>query len=139
MANIELFARLKPYAPRLGLRLRRLHFGGNLYQGGDRPTWYKVTPEMAAKLKQIKQDAGAAAFDIVDADEKKVIDVKEEERRLVALGVMSETVAKPGERTAVDLTVKPEPAVAAPIAREAAIPSRLDVDESSDLSTADLR
>jgi hypothetical protein len=140
---MDLFARLKPLDPRRGQSLQRLHVGKVLYLGGDRPAWYKVGKALAAELSKRTQANGAPAFDIVTAADRKRIDEEEERRRLVALGLVSATVAAPATREAVDLTRTEK---SSPGAREAAIPASAREDEiplepparAGDLTTADL-
>ena len=120
----DMYARLKPLAPKQGLTYVNYHFVGNLFRGGDRPTWYKVDSDMAARLKVEHQESGALAFDVVDAAEKAVIDKKEEERRMIALGLMAATLQGPAASAAVDLTRTSKTAPGASSAREEAIPAK---------------
>lgn len=142
----EFYARLKPFVGRKGSPFKTVNFTfrGQLFQGGDRPTWYKVSEEYARQLRLVTQDEGVAPmFDVADDAEKAAIDQKEEQLRLVALGHISATHAAPSPPTAIDLTtphsapLKPPTGLekapaASPAAREAAIPTTAGIDEDLD-------
>lgn len=129
-----LFARLKPYNPKQGYILNRYHFQGNLFVGGERPTWYRVDDELGRRLKTDEQETGRAAFDVMTGEEKSVIDKVEEERRMVAMGMMAATFSVPSRLAPVDL-VKPTAS-----AREEAIPATRQRDnDGGDLTSTDLK
>jgi len=111
MSNV-LFARVEPLDPKRGRTTQNVHFAGTLFRGGAQPIWYKVTAELAAKLTQEEQPSGAPMFQVVTEDEKIARDQAEQARRLVAMGMISETIQQTatGRRQEIDLT----PATAAP-------------------------
>ncbi len=135
MAN--LYARVKPLNPRQGYVLNRYHYLGNLFVGGPRPTWYKVSPEYAAYCRQDVQETGVPSFDVVTEAEKQEIDAKEEQLRLVELGFMSATVAAPPSRQAIDIQDARVPA-ARGAARAEAVPLTVEKPSGGDLTTGDL-
>lgn len=128
-----LYARLKPFNFKQGFILNRYHFQGNLFVGGERPTWYRVDEALGRLLKADEQETGRASFDVVTPEEKVVIDKIEEERRMVQMGMMAATLPVTARANPVDLT----PARAS--ARESAIPESRKTSESGDLSTVDLK
>lgn len=113
---MDLYARIKPCNPRQGYELRNLHFLDIKWEGGERPTWYKVGPELAARCRDELQSSGKPAFDVVTAEEREQIAKVEDDRRLIAMGIMAATSVAPSTAAAIDLT-KPGQA------REAAIPA----------------
>jgi hypothetical protein len=126
-----LFARVAPFDPKRGRTTVNVHCEGTLFRGGGRPIWYKVGKPLAAKLVAYEQPTGAPMFEIVDEDEKAARDKQEEARRLVAMGMISETVndvAAPRKQE-IDLT--------GANARTAAIPTA-DTERGGDLTTAEL-
>lgn len=101
-----LFARVEPFDPKRGRTTQNVHFAGTLFRGGIQPVWYKVTDDLAAKLRMQEQPSGVPMFQIVDEDEKAVRDQEEQARRMVAMGMISDTVHKAaGDRKQeIDLT-----------------------------------
>jgi len=127
------YARLKPFNPRQGYTLNRYHFMENLFIGGERPTWYRVDDALAAVLKLDTQESGRFSFDVLTPDEKHAVDKIEEERRMVALGMMSATFTPPAKAGPVDL-------VAPRASRAEAIPeSKTSRSEGGDLTSADVK
>lgn len=110
---IVLYARVKPLNPRQGYVLNRYHFLGNLFVGGQRPNWYRVTKEYADFCRLDKQETGVDSFDIVTEAEKMAIDAKEEQLRLVELGLLSATMPAPQARQAIDIRSAADKAVPA--------------------------
>lgn len=152
-----IFARLYPQDKRQGRFVGNVHFEGQLYRGGDRPTWYKVPADLADRMgNQFNPGSGAPMFQVVDEKTKNDLSATEQQLRLVALGVASETVISPGTPAAVDLTAKgkdgkggrkgrasavpkPAPEEAAPAAAPAEAPAAVVAPAGvGDLSSADL-
>jgi hypothetical protein len=141
------FARLRPLSRSKGAATQRLHIFGTLFIGGDRPLWYRVDAATATKLRDARLDNGVAPFEVYDEAEKVKIEQREQERFMVAAGLMAEAATQPAARAAVDLTA---PKNAPPAAREAALPASDDeaeVDQDDplvpvgggDMTTSDLR
>lgn len=141
----NLYVRVKPYNPRQGYILNRYHFLGNLFVGGARPTWYRVTQEYADFCREDRQETGLPAFDIVTEAEKLEIDAKEEQLRLVELGLLSATINAPHARQPIDIReVKPaeaKPALSRGASRTDAVPLQTskEISGPGDLNTDDLR
>lgn len=129
------YARLKPHNHKQGYILYRYHFMGNLFQGGDRPTWYRVDDRLAKVLQDDVQETGRPSFDVVSVEEKLVIDKIEEERRLVAMGMMSATMPVVAGQKPVDLLSVPQ------AGRTSAIPQsrRMETSEGGDLASSEFR
>lgn len=114
------WVRLKPYSPKRGYRLKRVHYLGRLWLGGNGidvdeiPEWVKVGRAAAAELKKLRQDGytyntGARrAFDICTEDQRAEIDAKEEDYRKAALGLRGATITELPDVTArrADMTSK---------------------------------
>lgn len=49
------FARLFPYSPREGFKVRNYTIEGLHFKGGPRPAWYKITPEQKVLLEPCRQ------------------------------------------------------------------------------------
>lgn len=110
------YARLKPHNHKQGYILYRYHFQGHLFNGGERPTWYRVDDGLAQVLQNDVQETGRQSFDVVSAEEKVAIDKIEEERRMVQMGMMSATLPLLSRPNPVDLlSIRP-------VSRESAIP-----------------
>ena len=140
MDNQFFYVRLKAHAPKKGFGLLRYHFAGNLFQGGDRPVWYKVNEELATLCKANCQESGMASFDVVTPEDKLEIDKVEENRRLVALGLMSATIATPRGPQMIDLSHREEPksSTAKGSGRSDALPDAPAVKTPGTVTTADL-
>lgn len=91
------WARLKPYNPKYGQRLKRCFYLGRLWAGGDGvheiPEWVRVNPAQAVELRKLRQDCTCdynpdikRAFDVVTQEQKDIIDRREETYRRAALG-----------------------------------------------------
>lgn len=106
-SNNYFYARLKALDPKRGYAMVRYHFAGNLFQGGLRPTWYKVDEMLAKLCAEHRQDNGLAAFDVVTETEKLDIDAEEERRRLVSMGLLSATASSPRAAQALDIRTVP--------------------------------
>jgi hypothetical protein len=144
-----LFARVQPFDPKRGRTTQNVHAEGTLFRGGSQPVWYKVSEDLANKLAKHEQPTGAPMFQIVDEDEKAELDRKEQARRLVAMGMISDTVhdtAGPRKQE-IDLTGGPaEPtgprAAAVPTPEEVPAPAPTPEAEPAasggDLTTGDL-
>jgi hypothetical protein len=144
MMGPNLYARVKPLNPRQGYVLNRYHFLGNLFVGGQRPNWYKITEEYAGYCRADRQETGVDSFDVVTEAEKVAIDAKEEQLHLVELGLLSATVAGPAARQAMEIKMPTDKAAPARgNARTEAVPvtasKSLDGGELShgDLTTKD--
>jgi len=122
------WVRLAPYNPRVGNLVRRHGHRGTMYAGGERPTWYKVSPaialELADKLQEHDNPRSARLFELYHSDNERArIDKAEMERRFVAQGLMAESSPEHLVRPtpALDLTQDPK-GVPVPPARAAALP-----------------
>lgn len=95
----KVYVRLAPYAPRHGNMVQRYVYRGQLFTGGDRPTWYKVSKALADELKLKRQVDGdmlsRPLFEIKDEEEKELIQAEEHRRALAALGVTTPTMPVP--------------------------------------------
>lgn len=99
------YARLKPYNPRLGHRIRGMFVREleRVVQGGDGiseiPVWLRVTKEQALKIKVYKQDdqdpRSHDAFDIVTEQQRMQIDAAEELARRAAKGFIQAPLSIP--------------------------------------------
>ncbi len=127
MSESTYFVRLKPYNPKQGYNVTRYFFQNNLFVGGDRPNWYKVSREFAAVCKKDEQENGVKTFDVVTKEEQAAINEIEENRRLVSIGLMAATHAVPAPKQAIDLSHKAS-------GRSEAVP----LATGGDLSTRDL-
>lgn len=105
--NNYFYVRLKAQSPKQGYNLVRYHFAGHLFQGGARPTWYKVNEQLANLCRNEYQESGRPAFDVVTEDEKNSIDREEEQRRLVSLGLLSATIPTPRAAPTLDIREAP--------------------------------
>jgi hypothetical protein len=130
------WVRVAPYDPRRGYVIRKYGVGGTLYQGGERPTWYKVPVELAEQLRDIPQSPGDPrspyVFEVYSEEDRHRVDAIEEERVLVQMGIMSATAPRPALQSApaMDLTQgdpKGVP-VGMPQGRGAAVPQPLTAD-----------
>jgi hypothetical protein len=103
---MDLWARLKPYNPKRGHLLRRCHYLGRLWQGGNGidpgeiPEWVGVNHAQARELKKLRQDGtthnseARRAFDIVTEEQRKAIDLREEDYRKAALGLSRPAISE---------------------------------------------
>jgi len=112
------WARLKPYNPKLGCLIRTYVYKSVMYRGGDKPDWYKVSPALATELRLIEQQPGVPrtekAFDVISDEERARVDRVENDRRMAAMGLISEGArAFSAAPRQVDLT-EPAPAAAVP-------------------------
>lgn len=113
-SNNYFYVRLKSHDPKRGYGMVRYHFLGNLFQGGQRPVWYKVDTELAKRCSEDRQENGNPTFDVVSEAEKLDIDAEEERRRLVSMGLLSATASSPRALQALDIrTSAPMPINAA--------------------------
>ena len=110
-SNNYFYARLKTYDPKRGFGMIRYHFAGNLFQGGARPTWYKVDSALANLCINDTQENGQPTFDVVEESQKLEIDAEEERRRLVSLGLLSATVSAPRGTQVQDIRTPPSRAL----------------------------
>lgn len=110
--NNYFYVRLKAQNPKQGYSLVRYHFFGHLFQGGPRPIWYKVSPDLAELCRNDYQESGKPAFDVVTEHEKLSIDQEEEQRRLVSLGLLSATIPAPRGAQTQDIREAPTKAPA---------------------------
>jgi hypothetical protein len=117
------FVRLKPYNPKQGFVVQRYSYKGQSFVQDDsgRSTWYQVGVPYSREIAELRQEdnnpRSPALFDITTQDEYAQIVAREEDLRLVELGVLSPTMVQPiKENRTIDLTGKPG------IGRSAAIP-----------------
>src|SRR3972149_4543544 len=96
------YVRLKPYNPRQGLVVKRYLYKGANYvydQNAQLSVWYRVTPQLANELRELRQVEGdglsAQLFDVYKETEKRQIEEEEERRRLVQMGLISATAVQP--------------------------------------------
>jgi len=134
----QIFVRLLPHNPRKGRLVQRYsHWDGQLFEGGPRPTWYRVTREQAAELEPLRQEGmefndpdAKQLFQVVTGEEKQQIEAEEQGLALQALGAAAATVAANNPTTE---DVRPEPAPAG--GRSAALPPPK---EGGEISTANV-
>jgi len=97
----SLFARLVPYSPRQGYTTRGHSYKGITFLGGERPTWYEITPEFALELSEFKQSGSGPyakpLFQVFDAETKTRVEQMENEKYLAMLGAVGQTVSIPKE------------------------------------------
>ena len=91
----DLYARLYPFSPRRGIFVRTYTMDGQVYKGGERPTWYRITPDLAAlmqdKHQQFDDLDSKPLFQIVEHTKKIEIEAREQEQFLAALGAVGQT------------------------------------------------
>jgi hypothetical protein len=129
------YVRLKPYNPKAGHLVKnyncplpngkRQHFS---VDSNDRPVWYKMDPKTAVGLRDLHQSENPSTpllFDILDDATYHQVVARENDLRLVELGLMSATMAAP-------IMAAPRLVDLAPVGRAAAMP-----DDDAALSMAD--
>ncbi len=99
MAHAFYWARLVPFNPKKNCNVRRYGHMGTMYQGGEKPVWYKVTPGQAQALMALHQADGdeqsPKLFDIYTEEDRMKVDARENEMRLVQLGLVAQAAPVP--------------------------------------------
>jgi len=94
-----LWARLTPFDEKRGAVVKRFGIYGTMYQGGITPTWYKISPELAAKLiPRLQNDNDPRSlelFQIYSEEDRQRVDARENELRLAQIGLVSASAAIP--------------------------------------------
>jgi len=99
MVQAFYWARLVPFNPKKNCNVRRYGFAGTTYLGGEKPVWYKVTPPQAQALMALTQvyddDQSPRLFDIYTDEDRQKVDARENEMRLVQLGLVAQAAPVP--------------------------------------------
>jgi hypothetical protein len=95
----EKFVRLFPVNPRQKRTVASYTFRGQRYMGGFRPTWYKVSSQLADALRDLRQDHtdpySPALFDIMDEEAKQTTERREQEQYLAQIGAIQGVISVP--------------------------------------------
>jgi hypothetical protein len=82
------FARLFPYSPREGFKVRNYTIEGLHFKGGPRPAWYKITPEQKALLEPCRQTPddrySKPMFQFANPDQMEAIEQQERAQVIAA-------------------------------------------------------
>jgi hypothetical protein len=99
MSDQENYARLHPYSPRRGYVVQKHSFQSQVYMGGPRPNWYRVSSELAELLRpQLQQHDNPDSkplFQIVSGEEKVLIEAQEQQEFLASVGAAARTQLAP--------------------------------------------
>jgi hypothetical protein len=98
-----MYVRLKPYKPALGYFVKRHHRKGVLYAVNNetgRPIFYMVNdPVLLEELRNAKQEdnnpRSAELFDVLSKEEYERVTKREDDLRLVELGMASDATVEP--------------------------------------------
>jgi len=86
------FARLYPYSPREGFRVRNFTTGGITFKGGPRPAWYRITPEQKTLLENTRQNPAdrfsKPLFQFATEDQRTTIE-EQERTQLIAASMLT--------------------------------------------------
>jgi len=112
MSDGMLYARVKPYNPKRGYKIQRIHVRclGRVMEGGNGLSkaieWVQVRPDQAAVMKTYRQDDqnpdAKEVFDIVDLYQRQAIDRAEEAARMASVGMGPAKLQKPSTPRIID-------------------------------------
>lgn len=116
MAAEKLFARIKPYNPKRGFKIRRYSVFGVLFK--VERGWYRIENDMAPYLRTVRQDNSdpdsKPAFDVGnEADVKRITDL--ERRKRIKAGLPVDPVANAADAVSADAKGDPVRGSAEPV------------------------